>query len=203
MTHTQTTCPNRIALYMGKKGVCLAGVRALARVFEKSATELKLKQKLLKCKHTVQIEIFNFRTLNRISQLPELTSLVIDHNMDIIYIREHRYIHSKDIKYHHAGNGWKLVSASAWKNSVNATIGGVGMLIRPQALKSLNSIEKIQLRMMVATFNGNPVATIISCLSPTNTSEETDLIAFYNELSFLVHSNPKHNFLVISGDMNA
>ena len=77
------------------------------------------------------------------------------------------------------------------------------MLIRPRALKSLNSIEKIQPRMMVATFNGNPSATIISCYSPTNVSEETDLIAFYNELSSLVRSIPKHNVLVIGGDMNA
>ena len=57
--------------------------------------------------------------------------------------------------------------------------------------------------MRVATFNGNPSATIISCCSSTNVSEETDLIAFYNELSSLDHCIPKHNILVISGDMNA
>ena len=57
--------------------------------------------------------------------------------------------------------------------------------------------------MMVATFNGNPSTAIISCYNPTNVSEETDLIAFYNELSSLVHSIPKHNILVIGGDMNA
>ena len=57
--------------------------------------------------------------------------------------------------------------------------------------------------MMVATFNGNPRATTISCYSPTNVSEETELIAFYNELSSLVRSIPKHNVLVIGGDMNA
>ena len=56
---------------------------------------------------------------------------------------------------------------------------------------------------MVATFNGNPSTTIISCYSPTNVSEETDLIAYYNELSFLVCSIPKHNILIIGGDMNA
>ena len=39
--------------------------------------------------------------------------------------------------------------------------------------------------------------------SPTNISEETELIAFYVELSSLVRSIPKHNVLVISGDMNA
>ena len=88
------------------------------------------------------------------------------------------------------------------ENSVNATIG-VGILIGPRALKSLNSIERIQHRIMIATFNGNPRATIISCYSPTNAREETELIAFYDELSSLVRSIPKHKFLVIGSDMNA
>ena len=82
-------------------------------------------------------------------------------------------------------------------------IEGVGMLIGPQALKSLNSIEKIHPRMMIATFNGNPRAIIISCYSPTNISEETELIAFYDKISSLVRSIPKHNVLINGGDMNA
>ena len=81
-------------------------------------------------------------------------------------------------------------------------IGGVGMLIGPRALKSLNSIEKLQLMMMGATFKGNPSPTIISCYSLTNVSEETDLIAFYNKLSSLVWSISKYNILVTGGDMN-
>ena len=40
--------------------------------------------------------------------------------------------------------------------------------------------------MMVTTFDGNPCATIISCYSPTNVSEETDSIAFYNKLNWNV-----------------
>ena len=54
MTHIQTTRPNCIALCTSEKGACPAEVRALAAVFEKSASELKLKQKLLKCKRTIQ-----------------------------------------------------------------------------------------------------------------------------------------------------
>ena len=201
-THTQTTCPNRITLCAGKKGVRPAEVAALAPVFEKSATELK-QQKLLKCKYTVHIVTFDVRTLNRIGQLQELTASAIDHKTDIICIQEHRYTHSEDNKYHDTGNGWMLATSSAWKNSINATIRGVGMLIGPQALKLPNSIERIHPMMMVATFNGNLRATIISCYSPTNVSEETGLIAFYDELSSLVRSIPKHNVLVIGGDMNA
>ena len=81
MTHTQTTYINRIALRAGKKGARPAAVGALASVFEKSATELK--QKLLKCKQTIQIVTFNVRTLNRIGQLPELTASVVEHKIDI------------------------------------------------------------------------------------------------------------------------
>ena len=79
----------------------------------------------------------------------------------------------------------------------------VGMLLSPHALKSLNSIEKIQPRMMVAIFNSNPSTMIISCYSPTNASDEKDPDTFYNELSSLVYSIPKHNILIIKGDMNA
>ena len=202
MTHAQTTYTNRIALRVGKKGARPAEVGALASVFKKSATELK-QSKLLKCKQTLQIATFNVRTLNRIGQLPELIVSVEEHKIDIICIQEHRYTHTEDIKYHETGNGWSLVTVSAWKNSVNAAVGGVGLLIGPRALKTLNSVEKIQPRMMAATFNGNPRATIISCYSPTNVSEETELVTFYDELSSLVRSIPKHNMLVIGGDMNA
>ena len=38
------------------------------------------------------------------------------------------------------------------EKTVNATIDGVGMLIGPRALKAQSSIEKIQPRMIVATF---------------------------------------------------
>ena len=139
MTLTQTTYTNRIALRAGKKGARPAEVGALPSVFEKSATGLKL----LKCKQTLQIATFNVRTLNRIGQLPELIASAVEHKIDIICIQEHRYTHTEDIKYHETGNGWTLVTVSAWKNSVNAAVRGVGMLTGPRALKTLKSIVEI------------------------------------------------------------
>ena len=99
-----------------KKGMRPAEVTAMVPVFEKSATELKLKQKLQKCKSTIQIAIFNVRTFNKLDQQPELTASAIDHNLDIICIQENGYIHSREIKYTYTGNGWTFVSSSAWKN---------------------------------------------------------------------------------------
>ena len=154
MTHTQTTYINRIALRAGKKGARPDEAGALASLFEKTATEL-IQQKLLKIKQPIQIATFNVRTLNKIWQLPELIASAVEHTIDIICIQEHRYTHTEDIKYHETGNWRTLATVSAWKNSVNATVGGVGILIGPRALKTLNSIERIQPRMLTATFNGN------------------------------------------------
>ena len=55
--------------------------------------------------------------------------------------------------------------------------------------------------MMCVSFNGNPCTTIICCYSPTNASEEMDIISFYNQLSLLVWHIPKHKILIIGGDM--
>ena len=57
--------------------------------------------------------------------------------------------------------------------TVNATIGGGGVLIAPRALKSLNSREKTQPKMMVATFNGNPSAMLVK-----NLTSSTSLMSY-------------------------
>ena len=202
MTQSQSKNSYRIDRRAGQQG-SRTGVPVLAPVFEKYATEHN-KGRLLKCKNATNISSFNVRTLQSISQLSELTNTAIKHQIDIICVQEHRLFHDDvTLKYHELGKGWIFISASAVKNTVNATIGGVGFLLSPYAMNSLNSVEKITSRIIVATFNGNPVPSIISCYSPTNSSEEQKVIDFYDDLSSLVRSIPKHNVLIIGGDMNA
>ena len=129
---------------MGKQEAHSPMVGALAPVFEKSATDSKPKPKLLKCKKIVNIAAFNIRTLNTVNQLPELAASADKHNIDIICRQEHRFYYCKlGMKYHDTSNGWRSVLVSALKNSVNAIIVGVGMLLSPHTLKSLNNVEKI------------------------------------------------------------
>ena len=125
-------------------------------------------------------------------------------NIDIICVQEHRIYHDDiSIKHHDMGNGWTLLTSSAVKGQNNSTIGGVGMLLSPKAQKALNAIESINSRTVVATFNGNPAVTIISCYSPTNVSTEDDRQSFYADLSELTKAIPKHNVILVGGDMNA
>ena len=162
------------------------------------------KTSLQRCKKSTLISTFNVRTLNTINQLPELVSSAIQLKADVICVQEHRFFHSDvKLKYHDIGKGWWFISASAWKNSINSTIGGVGMLLSPQAYKSLNKIEEIIPRIIIADFNGNPTTTIISCYSPTNSSDQEAIDNFYQSLSSVTRQVPKHNFLIIGGDLNA
>ena len=91
------------------------------------------------------------------------------------------------------------------KNSINAVTGSVGIFLSPCAINSQNSKARIQTRMimMCASFNGDPCTTVISYYSPINASDEMDIITFYKELSSLIGYIPKHNILIIHGNMNA
>ena len=151
-------------------------------------------------KSTIQIVTFNIRTLNRIGQLPELTAPVIDPNIDIICVQEHRYLHSEVPRY------WQWVDVYLGiciENSVNAAIGGVGMLIGLWALKSLNNFEKIQPRMMVAMFIGNPAqqSSLVTAL-PMLVTKQTSLPSITSYPPLFIASQ-KHNVLITDGDMNA
>ena len=48
-----------------------------------------------------------------------------------------------------------------------------------------------------------PKQQLSPATAPTNVSEENEIVTFYEDLSSLVRSIPKHNLLVIGGDMNA
>ena len=56
---------------------------------------------------------------------------------------------------------------------------------------------------MRASFNVNPCVTTFSCYSSINANDGTNIIIFHNELFSLVQYIPKHNVLIIGGDMNA
>ena len=161
-------------------------------------------EKLLKCKKKISISTFNARTLNKPGKIEEIIANAETQKISIVCLQEHRYYHEEvTINYKSLPNGWKLVTSSAWKNLQNSTIGGIGMLINKEAYASLDNIESINQRIMVATFNGNPSINIICGYSPTNSSLLEESESYYNELKELINSIPKHNVKIIAADMNA
>ena len=194
--HT-TTC--RIARRADKQGARPANT---GYAVEKSVT---LQHKpLFKAKKEVNISTFNTRTLQTHQNFNELPAVAEAYDQSIVCVQEHRFYHEDIVLQNHdMGKGWNLITSSAWKNSNNSTIGGIGILLSQHAQKSLNNIETITSRIMVATFSGNPKTTVICCYSPTNSSEEEEVENFYDDLPAIVKQVPIHNVLIIAGDFNA
>ena len=181
---------------------------------QKKREEFKKDRNLLKCKKNTKVATLNVRTLEvrnteleDISQnfkLGELAAEAELSEIDILCIQEHRILHENvDFKYHNVGKGWVFATSSAWKNSANASNGGVGFLLSSRANKSLKNIEKITPRIITATFHGNPALSVVCCYSPTNCSDPKIAEDFYEVLTDVQKAAPKHNVLLTCGDFNA
>ena len=134
-----------------------------------------------------------------------MCALAKKYKIDVIGIQEHRIVHSDDsiLQYEKLPDGYQLVTTSAWRNSMGASIGGVGLLLSPFASKAMVETKKISDRNLQITFCGNPKTTVIVTYSPTNVSDEDEVVDYFNELSETTKSIPAHNFLIIAGDFNS
>ena len=167
MTEHKNEKPYRIARHAGNQGARFPMINQVGSVKYTTGST----KKLMRCKNTVLVSTFNVRTLNGQSKKGELTYLAEKYTS----IQEHKLFHPNDsIKHHEMGKGWMLITSSAEKSSTNVTIRGVGILLSPHAYGTLLKIETVSARIMVATFNGNPKTTVISCYSPTNCSDESE-----------------------------
>ena len=158
---------------------------------------------ILKPKKTINIASFNIRTGKDDWRIHELIHHMDKYNISIIGLQEHRRVHEEEIKYENI-DGHLLVTSSAWRNSSQAAIGGVGFLMNRNAEKALCDVTSVTSRILRATFAGNPEVTLVTAYSPTNMRqnlEETE--SFYESIRDTIDQTPNHNFLAILGDWNA
>jgi len=76
--------------------------------------------------------------------------MALKFNISICAIQEHRIMHSQgdpSICAHNIGP-YTLFTASAWKTTSNATVGGVGILIKSSLLSLLETVDKISDRIV-------------------------------------------------------
>ena len=106
------------------------------------------------------------------------------------------------LKYQQAGS-LQLVPSSTTKNATQSTVRGVGIPLSQKASENLLKIESISPSIMVLELEGNPKTTVICVYSQHNSSSESGIEDFYTKLRSAVEQVPHHNFLVISGDLNA
>ena len=69
--------------------------------------------------------------------------------------------------------------SSAWRNTSNAAVGGVGVMLSKQATQALSEVVPQNECIITAHFSGNPAISVIVHYSPTegsDTAEEHTII---------------------------
>ena len=126
---------------------------------------------------------------------------LIDKNIGILVITEHRIIHQETIYYENL-LGRKLIRSSAWRNDCGTAQGGVGILVIAMQPKSLSKVESRSNRILIIHSTGNPKTAVIVTHSSTNVATDEDIQQYYESLRRAIESLPAHNFLIILGDFN-
>ena len=76
----------------------------------------------------------------------------------------------------------KLYYSSATKTSNGASYGGVVLILDQKAQSSLIEVSKVDDRIIMATFQGNPKVAIIAIYSPVEGAEDDEKTDFYKSL---------------------
>ena len=163
------------------------------------------KKGLSRPSQSYKLATLNCRSLRSASSRAELNKLMHVYNIPITCIQEHRHVHSDtdpDIVARTIGTS-TLFTASAVRNNQNASVRGVAITINSKLLPLLESVKKLDERIVKATFKGNPKTVVLSCYSPHNSLPDEDVVNFYTRLSNGVEDVPPHAMLIIGGDMNA
>ena len=158
---------------------------------------------LLRCKETVILGTYNTNTLRDEDRQLELQHCCQQQLIGILGVQEHCIIHTAPIEYKSIGSS-TLVTSSGWRNEVQASQGGVGLLLDRKARKALlKAVPTDSKRILVAEFDGNPKTTVIVFYAPTNCAGEEAIEEFYKELRNTLQDVPAHNFLACLCDANA
>ena len=96
---------------------------------------------LIKTKHQpLRISTFNTRTLKDNWRLSELIYNARNQDLSIVGIQEHRRVHEEELNQN---EGYHFNTGSAWRNSSQAAVGGVGILLKNSAERAMSTITSL------------------------------------------------------------
>ena len=103
----------------------------------------------LHCKTKHVFSTFNARTLVPVGRIEELMHCCKQYSTEILAIQEHHFYHRDEPLKTTMFGSHQLITSSCTKNSVNASVGGVGFLLSAKVKDSLINAESISPRIMV------------------------------------------------------
>ena len=115
------------------------------------------RRNLMSCRRVTLISTVNVRTIREQRCREELVSNLIEYNIEVLGLQEHRIVHAEPVRYENI-LGRTLITTSATRNSA----GGVGVVLNTHAKSALSSVKPHTDRILAVNFQDNPATTSLS-----------------------------------------
>ena len=153
---------------------------------------------ILSPKHTSVIGCWNVRTLYETGRLSQVIREMDQCGISILGISECKWTGSGRF-IHNTG---AVICWSGRNDGLHH--GGVAIILRKSASRSLVEWRAISDRIICVRLKSNHgYLTVIQCYSPINDDNGEKKDEFYEALNGVTTSIPKHDVLIVMGDMNA
>ena len=156
------------------------------------------KTEALNARNKTRIGFWNVHTMYETGRLAQITSEMQRYNLTLLGISESRWTDSGEIK---AASGETLLYLGRRDGQHRE---GVAVLLKKGFEQCLLQWKPVNSRLMSVRLKGRHTnLSIIQCYAPTNDSSDEDKDAFYGQLENCILEAPRHDVLLIMGDLNA
>ena len=100
-------------------------------------------EKLINCRKEILISSMNLRTIRADHKRKELAFQFNNKGLSVLGVQDHKIVHDEDddeVKTE-VIDGCTLITTTAWRNTRNAAVGGVGIMLNSQTTKAVADIE--------------------------------------------------------------
>ena len=143
------------------------------------------------------------RTIRLQHKRVELGHLFEKAGIGVLGIQEHRIVHEEATQICRLSKDCHMITTSAWRNTAQAAVGGVGVLLSDRAYNAIVDFKSISKRAFIISFDGNPRFSVVCVYSPTEGDDAEVAEEFHDELRGALANLPAHNMKLVIGDLNA